>query len=212
MANEIGEVEKRLWEAADKFRANADLKPSEYSRPVLGLLFLRYAEKKFSEVEAKTGPIGSGKRRKVTKDDYIDEGAIFLRDEARFSYLQSLSEGDDIGKAINDAMKAIEDENADLRGVLPGNFTAIEPQLLVELIRLLAPIDIDGDTFGRVYENFMGNFAMMEMQKGGEFYTPSSIVQFIVEILARSYYFRNIPTSVSGSARRKSMDMRPYIK
>lgn len=88
-----------------------------------------------------------------------------------------------MGKAINEAMQAIEAENPDLTGVLPQNYNAILPWLLVELIRLLAPMNVDGDTFGRVYEYFMGNFAMMEMQKGGEFYTPASIVRLIVEII-----------------------------
>jgi type I restriction enzyme M protein len=174
---------KQLWAAADQFRANADLKPSEYSRPVLGLLFLRYAEAKYAEAEERIGPVGSGGRRTITKDAYQAEGVIFLPPQSRFTRLQALIEGDDVGKAINEAMQAIEAENPDLAGVLPQNYNAILPWLLVELIRLLAPMNIDGDTFGRVYEYFMGKFAMMEMQKGGEFYTPASIVRLIVEII-----------------------------
>lgn len=108
---------------------------------------------------------------------------IFLRPEARFSHLQSLSEGEDIGGAINDAMKAVEEENPDLRGVLPQNYAAIENSVLIELIRLLGPVDIEGDAFGKVYEYFLGHFAMMEGRKGGVFYTPTAIVKLIVSIL-----------------------------
>src|SRR6056297_3884984 len=103
-----GDVEKKLWSAADQLWANTGLKPSQFSTPVLGLIFLRYAEKKYADAEKKIGPVGSGNRRKISKADYQAEGVIFLRPEARFSYLQSLTEGDNIGKALNDAMKAIE--------------------------------------------------------------------------------------------------------
>ncbi len=114
-----GDVSKRLWAAADQLWANTGLKPAEFSTPVLGLIFLRYAENKYAAAEKKLGPIGSGGRRKVGKNDYLKEGVIFLPPEARFSYLQNLTEGDNIGKAINEAMKRIEEENADLKGALP---------------------------------------------------------------------------------------------
>ena len=183
MAANSNDIEKRLWETADLLRANSSLMPSEYSGPVLGLLFLRYAEKKFAEIETRIGPVGSGTRRKIGKADYQAEGVIFLTDVARFSYLQNLTEGDNIGKAINEAMVAIEEENPDLAGVLPHTYTQIENSVLVELLRLLGPIDIEGDVFGKVYEYFMGNFAMQVMQKGGEFYTPASLVKLMVEII-----------------------------
>lgn len=178
-----GEIEKRLWAAADQLWANSDLKPAEFSTPVLGLIFLRYAEKKYAEAEAKLGPVGTGGRRKISKADYEAEHVIFLPPEARFSYLQALTEGDNIGKSINEAMKAIEEENPDLRGALPRNYTRIDNKVLIELLRLLAPIDLSGDAFGKVYEYFLGNFAMKEGQKGGVFYTPEAIVKLIVEII-----------------------------
>lgn len=178
-----GDVEKRLWSAADQLWANTGLKPSQFSNPVLGLIFLRYAEKRFAEAEARIGPVGSGNRRKISKVDYEAEGVIFLRPEARFSHLQSLTESDDIGKAINAAMKAIEEDNTDLAGALPQTYTELTNDVLVELIRLLAPIDLTGDAFGKVYEYFLGNFAMKEGQKGGVFYTPESIVKLIVEVI-----------------------------
>ena len=178
-----GEIEKRLWAAADQLWANSDLKPAEFSTPVLGLIFLRYAEKKYAEAEDKLGPIGTGGRRKISKADYEAEHVIFLPPEARFSYLQALTEGDNIGKSINEAMKAIEEENPDLRGALPRNYTRIDNKVLIELLRLLAPIDLSGDAFGKVYEYFLGNFAMKEGQKGGVFYTPEAIVKLIVEVI-----------------------------
>lgn len=178
-----GDVENRLWAAADQLWANTGLKPAQFSVPVLGLVFLRYAEKKFADAEAKLGPVGSGGRRKVGKADYEAEGVIFLRPEARFSTLQALTEGDNIGKAINEAMKAIEDENPDLKGALPRTYTQIDNWVLVELLRLLAPVDLTGDAFGKVYEYFLGGFALKEGQKGGVFYTPEAIVKLIVEII-----------------------------
>ena len=101
------DVARRLSASADQLWANTGLKPSQFSAPVLGLIFLRYAEKRFAEVEARIGPVGSGNRRKISRADYDAEGVIFLRPEARFSHLQSLTESDDIGKAVNEAMKAI---------------------------------------------------------------------------------------------------------
>jgi type I restriction enzyme M protein len=178
-----GDIEKRLWAAADQLWANTGLKPAQFSTPVLGLIFLRYAEKKFADAETKIGPVGSGTRRKTSKADYQAEGVIFLRPEARFSRLLKLTEGDDIGRAINDAMKAIEEENDDLKGVLPRTYAQIENRVLVELLKLLGPVDLSGDAFGKVYEYFLGNFALKEGQKGGVFYTPEAIVKLIVEII-----------------------------
>lgn len=178
-----GDVGKRLWAAADQLWANTGLKPAEFSTPVLGLIFLKYADKKYSAAEEKLGPVGSGGRRKVSKDDYLAEGVIFLPETARFSHLLALTEGENIGRAINDAMKAIEDENPDLKGALPRTYTRLDNWVLQELLKQLAPVDLSGDAFGKVYEYFLGNFALKEGQKGGVFYTPESIVKLIVEII-----------------------------
>jgi type I restriction enzyme M protein len=179
----IQEVVSRLWAAADQLWANTGLRPSEFSAPVLGLIFLRYAETKYADAEAKLGQVGSGGRRKISKVDYEAKGVIFLPPETRFSHLQSLTEGDNIGKAINDAMSAIEEENTDLKGALPHTYTRIENSVLVELLRLLGPVEIDGDAFGKVYEYFLGKFALKEGQHGGVFYTPDAIVKLIVNII-----------------------------
>jgi len=178
------EVEKRLWEAADELRANSKLKSSEYSVPVLGLIFLRYADQKFSDAEKKLAASGSG-RRKSGKIDYQAQGVLYIPEKARFATLLNLPEGADIGKAINDGMKAIESENEDLKDVLPKTYNALDKSLLISLLKNFSsiPMTIEGDAFGKIYEYFLGKFAMAEGQKGGEFFTPTSIVKLIVEII-----------------------------
>jgi type I restriction enzyme M protein len=178
------ELEKRLWGAADELRANSKLKSSEYSVPVLGLIFLRYADHKFTQAKAKLTTQGSG-RRTIGKADYHARGVLYLPESARFSNLLQLPEGADIGKAINDAMKAIEAENEDLRDVLPRTYNKLDKELLVSLLKNFAaiPMDVEGDAFGKIYEYFLGKFAMSEGQKGGEFFTPISIVKLIVETI-----------------------------
>src|SRR2546426_8310496 len=178
------EVEKRLWEAADELRANSKLKSSEYSVPVLGLIFLRYADQKFSDAEKNLTASGSG-RRKIGKIDYQAQGVLYIPEKARVATLLSLPEGTDIGKAINDGMKAIESENEDLKDVLPKTYNALDKSLLISLLKNFSsiPMTIEGDAFGKIYEYFLGEFAMAEGQKGGEFFTPTSIVRLIVEII-----------------------------
>ncbi len=177
-------LEKKLWDAANMLWAGADLKPSEYSPTVLGLIFLRYADVRFSAVEADLKP-QPGSRRKITSTDYHAAGVIYLPENARFAELLSLPEGANTGQAINDAMRAIEKENPDLADVLPKTYHILDSRTLAELLKVMAsiPMDKGGDTFGLIYEYFLGKFAMTEGQKGGEFYTPTSIVKLIVEIL-----------------------------
>jgi type I restriction enzyme M protein len=177
-------IESRLWEAADELRANSKLKSAEYSVPVLGLVFLRYADHKF-QVAAKELAGAGGGRRKVGPADYQARGVLYLPEAARFSTLIKLPEGGNIGAAINDAMKAIEADNPDLKGVLPRTYNLFENSLLKELLKTMnsVPMDIEGDAFGKIYEYFLGHFAMSEGQKGGEFFTPTAIVQLIVGII-----------------------------
>lgn len=180
------DIEKRLWDTADELRANSRLKASEYSVPVLGLIFLRYADHKFTQAEQDlTASLGPNSRRKVGKLDYQAQGILYLPEAARFSTLLKLPEGENIGKAINDAMKAIEEENEDLKGVLPRTYTHLFDKTLIELLKLMAsiPMDMEGDAFGKIYEYFLGKFAMAEGQKGGEFFTPTSLVKLIVEVI-----------------------------
>jgi type I restriction enzyme M protein len=182
MANHMNEIEKRLWAAADQMWTNTGLRPNEYAAPVLGLLFLRYAEKRFADTQGQLRANASS-RRTVTPQSYQRLGVVYLPEEARFSHLLNLPEGENIGKAINDAMSAIEETNEELKGVLPRTYQRIPNSVLVEMLKLLSPLEIEGDAFGQIYEYFMGNFAIETMQKGGEFYTPASIVRLIVEVI-----------------------------
>lgn len=181
---DIQAIEDRLWAAADELRANSHLKASEYSLPVLGLIFLKYADSRFAEAAAELSGKGSG-RREIGKTDYQARGVLYLPEEARFSNLVALKEGDNLGKALNDAMAAIEAQNEELNGVLPRTYMALTNATLHTLLRNVNSMlgDLDGDGFGKVYEYFLGKFAMTEGQKGGEFFTPTSIVRLIVEII-----------------------------
>lgn len=185
MAGNHSDLEKRLWDAADELRANSKLKSSEYSVPVLGLIFLRFADNKFAGAEKElAAQTGERRRRTISKTDYLARG-VYLPESARFKRLLELPEGANIGKEINDAMKAIEDDNPDLKGVLPRTYNRLENSTLVELLKTMnrIPADIEGDAFGKIYEYFLGKFSMSEGQKGGEFFTPTSVVKLIVAIL-----------------------------
>jgi type I restriction enzyme M protein len=182
MSADIADVERRLWSVADQLRANSGLKPSEYSRPVLGLLFLRYAEAKFAEAEKALKP-KPGSRLTPGPDAFKARGVLYLTPEARFSRLRDLPEGSKIGRALNQAMADIEAANPEVADALPKNYQEVPDTVLIELIKLLDPVNLEGDAFGRIYEFMMGEFASQEMQKGGEFYTPSAIVRVIVEIM-----------------------------
>jgi len=181
---DLTELEKRLWDAADDLRANSGLKASEYGTPVLGLIFLRFADAKFGAarqvIEAKASA-----RRAIGPSDYHAQRVIYLTDQARFEHLLSLPEGADLGKAVNDAMRAVEEHNPDLSGVLPKTYTAIDNGTIASLLRHINGYtkDLEGDAFGLVYEYFLANFALTEGQGAGEFFTPAAIVRLIVEIL-----------------------------
>ena len=183
MATDLSELQSKLWEAADQLRANSGLKASEYASPVLGLIFLRYADERFAQ---SADAVGTGSaRRPVGPDDYQAAGALYLPEQSRFETLLNLPEDADIGKALNQAMGGIEIYNPDLRGMLPKDYSRIPDDILGELLRLLRALPgvIEGDGFGLIYEYFLGKFAFSEGQKGGEFFTPTSIVRLIVEIL-----------------------------
>src|SRR5712664_822095 len=183
------QLEKRLWAAADQFRANSGLKAGEYSGPVLGLIFLRFAEARFAQRRAQLEKAGTSARRGTSRIDdpkaYQAEGVLFLTPSSRFDYLLQRPEGSNVGKAVNEAMADIEKHNPQLAGVLPRNYQIFNGTLLKELLKKVSeiPVSLDFDAFGRIYEYFLGQFARTEGQKGGEFYTPSPIVRLMVEIL-----------------------------
>jgi type I restriction enzyme M protein len=182
MASDLVAVENRLWATADQLWANTGLKPSEFSTPVLGLIFLRYADKRFTDTDTALAAKGIPPDEREAMD-YQAEGVLYLPAQARFSHLLTLTEGANLGKAIATAMSLVEEHNPELKGVLPRGYNLLPNATLVELLRLLASVTLEGDAFGKVYEYFLGNFALKEGQKGGVFFTPTSIVRLIVEIL-----------------------------
>jgi type I restriction enzyme M protein len=186
--NATNTLEKRLWDAADQFRANSGLTAAQYSQPVLGLIFLRFAEVRFAAKHASLNKIAASSRRGARVDDpaaYHADGVLYLTSGARFDRLLALPESADVGKAINDAMRDIEKHNQQLAGVLPKTYNIFTSTLLKELLKKVSeiPTSVDYDAFGRIYEYFLGEFARTEGSKGGEFYTPSAIVRLLTEII-----------------------------
>lgn len=187
---QLRKLETELWRAADQLRANSKLTASEYSMPVLGLIFLRHAYNRFLIVKTeleKNLPVHPQRgKRALTKADFEEQNSMFLPDKAQFEYLVLLPESEDIGEAIDNAMKLIEDEYDNLKGVLPKNFSIFSKDLLRELLRIFNKEVLqkaEGDLFGKIYEYFLGKFAMTGAQEGGEFFTPMSLVQTIVNVI-----------------------------
>lgn len=189
MASDIKQLESKLWEAADHLRANSSLRLNEFAEPVLGLIFLKFADVKFTaaqkEIEAESKTTKAKRQRPITAEDYQSRSVLYIPEQARFSSLISLPEGTDMGKAVNDAMKEIEAENKELAGILPKNYNLLDNPTIITLLKNLnhIPDNIQGDAFGLIYEYFLGKFALADGSGGGEFFTPTSIVKLIVEIL-----------------------------
>jgi type I restriction enzyme M protein len=182
MAVDLQDLSRRLFAAADQLWTNSALRPDQYAQPVLALIALRQMEAKFEAVHAELAPKLKG-RLKPTPEDYQARGAVFLPEIARFSRLLSLPGTADIGAELNNAMKAVADHNPGLAGALPQGYGALPNDTLRELLRQLAPLKIEGDAYGLIFEYFMGQFAASFMQKGGEYFTPASIVKLIVEVI-----------------------------
>ncbi len=184
MPLDLVELERHLWDAADDLRANSSLKASEYGTPVLGLIFLRFADTKFTAAQAAIESKRSA-RRTIGPQHYHAQRVVYLTDESRFERLLALPESSDLGRAINGAMIAIEKDNPDLVGVLPRTYTSIDNSTLTSLLRHINGYtkDLEGDAFGLIYEYFLAKFALSEGQGAGEFFTPASIVRLIVEII-----------------------------
>lgn len=182
------DLEKTLWAAADKLRNNMDA--AEYKHIVLGLIFLKYISDSFDELYDK---LSSDKlSNPEDKDEYLAENVFYVPKLARWKYLQyEKAKQPTIGKDIDDAMDAIEKENPSLKGVLPKDYArpALDKKRLGELIDLIGNVGFNQpghsskDLLGRVYEYFLGMFADAEGKRGGQFYTPESIVKLLVEML-----------------------------
>lgn len=193
--NNRKQLQGQLWAAAEQMRANSGLNLNQISAPILGLIFLKFADVKFKKAKEKLEQERTSskltRQRPISPDDYKARGVLFVPEKATFSYLISLSENENIGKAINDAMKAIEEENRDLAGILPQNYTQLSSKadennrILITLLKNFnqIPDDIEGDAFGEIYEYFLGNFALAEGKNGGEFFTAQSIVKLLVEVI-----------------------------
>jgi type I restriction enzyme M protein len=190
----LKKLEADLWRSADTLRANSDLKASEYSTPVLGLIFLKFADNKYRQheqaIQAEWAKLKGTRREKPISEIAIEKCGFYLPDHARYDHLLKLPEEKDIPKAIKEAMKAIEEYKPELAGVLPQdefnqfNRSAQNKAIPKQLLKNFAdiPEDASGDMFGQIYEYFLGNFALSEGQGGGEFFTPRSVVRLMVEI------------------------------
>jgi type I restriction enzyme M protein len=189
--NKFEAIEKKLWDAADKLRKNIDA--AEYKHVVLGLIFLKYIsdtfEALYEQLIAGEGDYAGADPE--DRDEYQAENVFFVPPSSRWSYLRSRAKHPEIGKDIDAAMDAIEKDNPSLKGVLPKVFARgnLDPVNLGKLIDEFSNIDIDGtkarsaDVLGHVFEYFLGEFALAEGKQGGQFYTPRSVVQLMVEML-----------------------------
>ncbi len=191
---ELKELKDRLWHSADMLRAGAHLAANKYGQPILGLIFLRYADVLFkqhkAEIDAEYNKNKGTRMERDYKDVAVDKCGFFLPECAYFDYINDAP--DDANKAllVKRAMEAIESENPCMDGVLPKEVYGQlvpeeEPELLSRIVRVFKdiPEDISIDIFGQIYEYFLGNFALAEGQGGGAFYTPASVVQYMVEVL-----------------------------
>ena len=185
----IRKLENELWEAADLLRVDSKVTSQEYCMPVLGLIFLRYAYSRFKYVEAeilKNRPMRNGRVAPVEAEDFKSKSAIFLPEEARYDYLLNLPDNADMGKAINHAVELIEEQSAQLKGILPKNYTLLKNSLLRDLLRIFnnsAFNEIQDDIIGRIYEYFLNKFAPVVAADDGVFFTPKSLVRMIVNVI-----------------------------
>lgn len=191
---ELKELENRLWHSADMLRAGAHLAANKYSQPILGLIFLRYADVLFKQhkkaIDAEYNRHKGSRIERSYKEIAIEKCGFFLPECAYFDVLNDAPDNANKALLVKAAMEAIEQENPRLEGVLPKEVYGQlvpeeEPELLSRIVRVFKdiPENIETDIFGQIYEYFLGNFALAEGQGGGAFYTPASVVQYMVEVL-----------------------------
>jgi type I restriction enzyme M protein len=193
--DQLKQLERDLWSAADNLRANSDLKSSEYATPVLGLIFLRFADNNYrrheADIIAEYQKLKGTRREKELSEIAIEKCGFYLPAHSRYEDLLNLPEEKDIAKALKEAMKSIEEYKPELDGVLPKDeyfrltrdpkTKNIPNQLLKNFANI--PADFSGDLFGQIYEYFLAEFARSEGSKGGEFFTPRSVVRLMVEMI-----------------------------
>lgn len=188
---DIEKLETDLWSAADNLRANSKLTSSDYFMPVLGIIFLRHAENRYEvAVQQIEDDKAAGRmpKRKVIDQDFVRRRALPLPDEARFDWIMRMATSGEktLPALVTGAMKAIEEKFDPLKGVLPKDYGIFEPQVLEDLMRLFNSEQIKqatGDVFGRIYEYFLARFSIQKAHDNGEFFTPSSLVQMLVNVI-----------------------------
>ena len=198
---ELKKLEATLWQTADQLRSNSPLKSSEYAVPVLGLIFLKFADSKYgafeSEILAEFERLKGTRRERNIVDIAITKCGFYLPDEARYGYLLDRPEKEDLAQAIRTAMERIEQFTPSLKGVLPkgeyfqlnrrkvGTREVMDNSMLAGLLKNFSniPKDASGDVFGLIYEYFLSEFALAEGQGGGQFFTPRSVVRLMVEVI-----------------------------
>ncbi|PKN12436.1 MAG: DNA methyltransferase [Deltaproteobacteria bacterium HGW-Deltaproteobacteria-4] len=200
----IEQIESSLWEAADQLRANSKLTSSEYCMPVLGVIFLRHASNRYevalAQIKAEQ-QAGKMPNRPLMKGDFIKRRALMMPEIARYDSLLKLPSGANLGTAIVDAMNAIEADFEPLNGQLPKEYDRFENDLLEHLLRTFDSAALrtaSGDIFGRIYEYFLMKFAMQGAQDNGEFFTPPSLVQTIVNVIEPDHGIVFDPACGSG--------------
>lgn len=202
----IKKLESDLWEAADLLRQGSKLTSQQYCMPVLGLLFLRYAYSRFKKVEEeilKDRPVRNGRVIPVEASDFAEKSALFLPQQAQYSWLVNLPENtqaagittengqplNSLGEVVNHAMELVEAQSTQLTGVLPREYTIFSDELLAELLRIFnnnALDQVGGDVIGRIYEYFLSKFAPAVASDDGVFFTPKSLVKMIVNVIEPS--------------------------
>ncbi|HRZ22635.1 MAG TPA: N-6 DNA methylase [Candidatus Contendobacter sp.] len=202
--HDIEQLEASLWEAADQLRANSKLTSSEYCMPVLGVIFLRHASNRYQaalkQIEADQAA-GRMPKRPLVKGDFIKRRALMLPEQARYDVLMNRPKDGKLGAALVEAMNAIEEEFEPLRGQLPKDYDRFESDLLEDLLRAFdreALRNASGDVFGRIYEYFLMKFAMQGAQDSGEFFTPPSLVQTLVNVIEPEHGIVFDPACGSG--------------
>ncbi len=186
---DITQIEEKLWSAADQLRSNSKLTSTQYCMPILGLIFLRFAYNKYLVVKTdieKNLPKRGGVTRALAKEDFTSKASLYLRQESQYEYLLNLPNSNDLANSIINAMKLIEADYPTLSGVLPKDYQIFNNDLLSNLLKTFNDASLcnaSGDLLGRVYEYFLMKFAMQGAQDNGEFFTPVSIVQTIVNII-----------------------------
>ncbi|MCM1265159.1 MAG: type I restriction-modification system subunit M [Candidatus Gastranaerophilales bacterium] len=194
LIKQLKELKDKLWATADQLRANSGLKATEYAEPILGLIFLRFADVKYSqyekEINEEYNKLKGSRMERPIHEIAIEKCGYYLPQNARYNELLNLPDSENLAEAVKNAMIAIEEYTKELEDTLPKDIyysvnTTENPLVLSNLLRNFKdiPENVELDIFGEIYEYFLGKFALAEGQGGGEFFTPSSVVKYMVEVL-----------------------------